>query len=259
MSDTVAAVKPEALLVELPHVPDWFMRELAQVATRNGRPVFRLVDGQRETKWRNGKTDVKHLLQHEQVPAYVPVIRQVFRRKNPETGKYSYYPTHKLAVADNADGLSKEIDYTNMISVRGVGRACWIIEVYIDPSEVDALAWEKQRFADLQVHGVLRKVDVLGPYPREGTYVYGFSVIDEEGNAISPNQRTLDECKKRWRTIIADTSTVQDNINAVESGMAEFEKKQVTRIADNFYQYQGISAKRLHHGAISKPITKIYE
>jgi hypothetical protein len=41
----------------LPPVPYWFEKELKEIATLNGRPMFRLVDGQRETIFRNGRNN----------------------------------------------------------------------------------------------------------------------------------------------------------------------------------------------------------
>lgn len=260
MPKDILAVKPETLLVDLPPVPEWFRRELSQVATRGGKPVFKLVDGQRELKWRNGKMDVKHLLQHEQVPAYVPVIRQVFRRLDTSTGKYKMYSSWLAAKEDDIATLDAEIEYSNLISTRAVGRACWIIEVYVDPDEFGYTNWEDHRYADLQVNGVFQKVDVLGPFPRDGYYVYCFSVIDEEGNAIPPNQRTLDECKKRWRFMQQDTSSLEQAVKDHEERVAKFEQKEVARIADSIFQFHGeLGMRKFYHGAVGYQPKKIME
>jgi hypothetical protein len=251
MPNTVLAVKPETLLVDLPPVPDWFERELSQVAKRNDRPVFKLVDGQRELKWRNGKMDVKHLLQHENVPAYVPVIRQAFRRLDSATGKHKMYSSWQAAKDDSTETLG-EIEYSNLISTRAVGRACWIIEVYIDPDEFGGyMSWEEQRYAEMQVHGVFQKVDVLGPFPRDGYYVYCFSVVDEDGNAIPPNQRTIDECKKRWKLMQGSPESLEQAIKDHDERIAKFEQKEVARLADNIYQFHGsLGMKKFHYGAV---------
>jgi hypothetical protein len=256
--DSVIAIKPEILLVELPPVPDWFERELSQVGQRNGHPMFRIVDGQRETKFRNGKWDVKHLLQHDNVPAYVPVVRQVFRRKNKTTGEYQHFSTFQQAQEDQNAELG-ELEYTNLISVRGVGRACWVVEVYIDPDELGYEAWEASRYADLQTNGVVRRVDMFGPFPREGMYMYCFSVVDEEGDAISPNRRTIEECQRRWHQVTTESATLEQTLLDVQDREEKFQRKQISRISDNFYQYHGVAARRLHHGVTGKPITKVYE
>lgn len=260
MRKEILAVTPETLLVDLPPVPEWFERELSKIATKNGKPMFKIVDGQRELKWRNGKMDVKHLLQHNNVPAYVPVVRQLFRRKYKDTTNYKVYSSWSAAKNDPLDALlDQEIDFTNLTSVRAVGRACWVIEVYISPEEIGYDNWEHSRYADLQTNGVVRRVDVLGPFPREGMYMYCFSVLDDEGNAVSPSERTLDECRKRWQSVQSDTASLEQNIKNFQEANAKFEEKEVKRIADNVYQFHGISAKRWHYGEISKPITKVYE
>lgn len=258
MPNEMLAVKPETLLVDLPPVPDWFRQELSRVGTKEGKPMFRIVDGQRELKWRNGKMDIKHLLQHDSVPAYVPVVRQLFRRKDTATGDYVLYTSRQQAEADTKATLEKEVDFTNMVQVRAVGRSCWIIEAYISPDEVGHAAWDQCRYADLQTNGVVRRVDVLGPFPREGMYVYCFSVLDEDGKAIAPNQRTLEECKRRWQVINSPQQSVEQAVRDYEDRQAKFEANEVKRIADNIYQYHGISAKRWHYGEISKPIKQVY-
>lgn len=203
--------------------------------------------------------DVKHLVYHDQIPAYVPVVREVFRRKNRLTGDWKLYTSHKQAESDENPDLWKPIDVARFVSTRAIGRACWIVEVYITPEELGEQAWNESRFAELQTHGVYRKVDVLGPFPREGTYMYCFSVVDEDGNAISPNSRTIDECKQRWRQILGDNTSYEQTMKDIADREAKHDQKQIQRISDNFYQFHGVTARRLHGGVISRPITKIYE
>jgi hypothetical protein len=56
-----------------------------------------------------------------------------------------------------------------------------------------------------------------------------------------------------------DNSTLEQELKKTAEREERFDRKQIARVADNFYQYHGISARRLHHGVISKPITKVYE
>lgn len=256
MRNDVLAVKPETLLVELPPVPDWFLRELSQVGTRtnsagNRIPAFKIVDGQRELKWRNGKMDVKHLLQHNDVPAYVPVIRQLFRRTNAATGEHKMYSSWSAAKEDSTEGFGDEIEYSNLVSTRAVGRACWVVEVYVDPDEFGYENWEANRYADLQVKGVYQKVDVLGPFPRDGYYTYCFSVIDEEGKAISPNERTLEDCRRRWSMLQGSQASLEEEIKEHDERVARFEQREVERIADSVYQFHGqLGMRKFYHGAV---------
>lgn len=226
-------------MVDLPPVPDRVRREISEIATRDGRPMFRIVDGQRELKWRNGKYDVKHLLQHQNVPAYVPVATQIFRRayKEPLPGDITHklYPTRASASADTDDRLDADIEFTTHVSTRAVGRACWIVEVYVSPDEIGYKEWEANRYADLQKHGVVRRVDVLGPFPREGMYMFCFPVLDSEGKAIAPNQQTIDECKRLWRIAEGGQQSVEQAVRDHEERIRKFEQKEVERLADNIY------------------------
>lgn len=260
MSTSVVAVKPETLLVPLPAKPDWFDRELEQVATKGEKPMFRIVDGQREMKWRNGKMDIKHLLQHESVPAYLPVVRQVFRRMDTATWKPKYYSSLESAEVDPQVSLEKEVTWANIVSTRGVGRACWVVEAYVSPDEIGYENWEAGRWAELQVHGVYQKVDVLGPFPREGMYMYCFSVVGEDGQAIAPNRQTIEECKKRWKAFTdREDKSLQQEISDYDDREKKFEELEVKRISDSFYQFHGIAARRAHEGVVSRPIQKVYE
>jgi hypothetical protein len=105
---------------------------------------------------------------------------------------------------------------------------------------------------------VVRRVDVLGPFPREGMYMYCFSVLDEDGDVIPPTERTLEECKRRWQTLQSPQSSLEQNIKDYEDRQVKFEAKEKKRIVDSIYQYHGISAKRWNYGEISKPITQVY-
>lgn len=259
MSTSVVAVKPETLLVSLPSKPDWFDKELAQVATKNGRPVFKIVDGQRELKWRNGKMDIKHLLQHESIPAYVPVIRQVFRRMDTATWKPKYYTSREAAERDTQESLEPEVKWANIVSTRAVGRACWVIEVLVTAEELGYENWEAMRYSDLEIHGVARKVDILGPFPKDGMYIYAFSVVDEDGNAIAPHRGIIEECKKRWKAICEPSKSLEQELADYDYREKKFEEREVARIADSFYQFHGIAARRAHDGVVSKPIAKTYE
>jgi hypothetical protein len=261
MRNELLAIKPETLLVDLPPVPEWFRRELSQIGQRDGKPMFKLVDGQREMRWRNGKMDVKHLLQHSDVPAYVPVIRQVFRRAIFGTEDYKLYPSWAAAQKDAASNLAEDIEFTNHLSTRAVGRACWIIEVYISPDELGYEEWENARYADLQVKGVFQKVDVLGPFPRDGYYVYAFSVLDEEGKAISPGERTLEECKRRWQMAQKAPAELEEEVRKYEERVALFEKKEIERLADNIYQFHAGTTQgaKFYHKALGHGPSKIKE
>lgn len=258
MFKTVTAVAPSALRQPLPPLPSGFERELASVGSMNGHPMFKIVDGQRAMKWRNGKMDIKHLLQSEDYPCYVPVVTEVFRRKVTGTDGYIKFPSYTAAKETPITGLDTLIEGTKFSSVRAVGRACWIVEVYVTPEEVNERAWNETRYARLTVKGVPQEVDVLGPFPSDGMYVYCFSVLGDDGSAIAPGPRTITECKQRWQTIQKDTVTVEDGAHMLEDKLEEFERKQVERVGDSFYQFHGVAARRLHHGVVSKPITNVY-
>jgi hypothetical protein len=255
--DYVTAIEPSALRMPLPPIPSGFERELANVGSMHGKPMFKIVDGQTEMHFRRGKMDIKHLLQNENFPCYVPVVREAFRRQIEGTDNYKRYGTAAAAVADTAIGLGAP-EVARIVSTKAVGRACWIIEVYVTPEEIGEASWNAERYAMLAKSGVPTKIDVLGEFPRDGMYVYCFSVLGEDGEAIAPNDNTLMECKKRWQAINSETpATAADEATLLEDKMEAFEKRQTARIADSFYQYHGISARRPFGAEISKPITQV--
>jgi hypothetical protein len=254
--DYVTAIEPSALRMPLPPIPNGFERELANVGNMKGKPMFKIVDGQTELKWRNGKMDVKHLLQNEDFPCYVPVVNEAFRRHILGTDNHKRYGTADAAVADDATGLGP-VEVARVVSTKAIGRACWIIEVYVAPEEIGEAAWNAERYQDLAKSGIPTRTDVLGEFPRDGMYVYCFSVLGEDGEAIAPNDNTLQECKKRWQAINSETATAADDASLMEDKMEAFEKRQTARIADSFYQYHGITARRPFGAEISKPITQV--
>ena len=172
MQDAITAIPEDFLRVDLPRVPDWFHEELAKVAVRDGRPVFRLVDGIRELKWRNGKMDVKHLLQADGMACYVPVSKTRFRRRSlRKDGQPKIYRTYEQAVKDRDPYLATDIETATKFHVAAVGRPCWVVEVYISPDEIDYASWLRLRYQHLEKNGVTQQIDVLGPYPRDGWFV----------------------------------------------------------------------------------------
>src|SRR4051812_14546020 len=116
---------PESILRHpLPPVPEWFLKELPKVATRNGVPMFRIVNGQTETHFRCGKQTLKHTLKANGYPFFVTVAKTRFRRRNIVTGDYHLYLSHAAAKADKNKDLSFEIDYATKEMRVPVGRAC---------------------------------------------------------------------------------------------------------------------------------------
>jgi hypothetical protein len=247
---------PESLYrLPLPPIPESFLKELPKVAVRNGVPMFRIVNGQTETKFRNGKMDIKHLLQSGGIPCYVTVSKTRFRRKNYVTGEYKIYTSFDLAKRDKTKHLSFEIESATKEVRVGVGRPCWVIEVYVAPEEICHDTWFAQRYQMLEKNKIRQTIDVLGPYPKHGMYMACFDVIDDEGNAVAPSDRTIEECKRRWRVATGDTLTVENAIQASNEAMDAFEAKSLETMNENFYQWGGISATtRAKDGVMSKPI-----
>lgn len=208
----------ETRITELPYKSKWFSDSLESIARVNGKPLFRVVHGQRELTWRNGGLDVKHLLRHPDLPPFI--IRRVGKR----------------------------------IEVKSLGIPAWVVEVYISPNEINYNEWCASRFKEMQVHGVNKLIDVLGPYPSEGMYVYCFAITDESGYPVYPGEKHLEECRRRLYEASRDTETLDMAVNRINKENKEKEKKEARLIADNIYQSMGISARRLHNAEISKPI-----
>src|SRR6185369_15413581 len=129
LQNEAVGVHPSALRVELPPVPEWFRRELSQIAERNGHPMFRVVNGQTETCFRNGKIDIKHLFQTDQFPCYVPVIQTLYHRLDAKNDEVRSYKSISEARADSGKGLSDEIRLSRQMEIKALGRPCYVIEV----------------------------------------------------------------------------------------------------------------------------------
>ena len=257
-NDVVTGFKPEDMRVELPPVPDWFSAELARIAVIDGKPMFRCVDGTKETQFRNGKQDIKHLFGGDTFSCYLPVVHVKFRRWDMKYSKYRIYNSREEAEADRSNGIKKEIEMASNVEVRAIGWPCYIIEAYVRASEICEKTWNDQRYDDLEKNGIMQRIDILGPFPREGRYVFGFPVLSEGGYAIAPNQNILDECKKRWRHA-QEPEKLAESIKTWHERGELAEKRMTERLVDSVYQFHGIAAKNFHFGAVSKPITKEFK
>lgn len=245
-------IPEEALLQPLPPVPEGFEKRLEQIATYGEKPMFRLSDGIREQQWRNGKMDTKHLF--IAAGSYVKVSKTRYRRKFFGSSEFLIFPSYVAAKQANVPELSRAIETATIEKVVGIGRPCWIVEVYVKPEEICRTTWLQQRFQMLEKNGIAQRIDQLGPYPKEGRYIACFDVIDDEGNAVSPSERTLDECKRRLRIVEQDTETAEMAIQASAMAVQKFEEKQVKMMTENWVQWAGITAKRAYGGVIGKPI-----
>lgn len=245
-------ITEESLLHPLPYVSPAFLRDLAQIATYGDKPLFRLVDGLREQKWRNGKMDVKHLF--TAAGSYKKVFSTRYRRKFWASNKFLIFRSYDEAQTANVKGLTKTIEVATKEFVIGIGRPCWIVEVYVKPEEICYDTWVRQRYQMLEKNGVVQKIDQLGPYPVDGLYIACFDVIDSEGNAVSPSERTLDECRRRLRLATEDTETVEMAIQGAHNDVQRFEAKQLERMNDEFQQHAGITATRARAGVVGRPI-----
>lgn len=248
-------LKPEILRQPLPRMPEWFPKALENIATHHNKPFFRVVNGLTETRFLNGNPHhLKHLLHSA---PYVDVIHEQFRRSL-KNGGYKHYPTWEKAKND-AD--SSVIPLTEKKAERQMkkyrqpnGRPCWVIEVYQSPDELDAKQWEALRYSFMPKNGVIQKIDMFGEYPSEGRYVYLMSVLDNEGNAISPHQGIIDLLTAGYKARISDTRTYEQILKEDEYNSEMFEEKQKQRLTQHFYDIHGISTKRIKGGVISRPI-----
>lgn len=246
----VIGVNQEVLLTELPPKPDWFDEELKKIGLRDGQPLFRIVDGQRETHFRAGRQRIKHLLMDGNRPCFIPVVKQVFYRENKETKERITYSSLKEAEEDSDENLLETIFVTNLVQIKEVGKPCWVIETYISPDEIGEKDWNENRFKFLYKSGIYQKVDLLGEFPKEGMYVYCFPVLDKYGNARSPSQIDIDECKKRLKLVESDKKTLSHVLQEMANREQEFERKQIERITDNVFQYFGLSMRKFYGAAI---------
>jgi hypothetical protein len=242
-------------LVELPHKPEWFDKELADIAKIGGQPLFKIVDGQRELVWRNGRMDVKHLLQDDNQACYVRIQRQIWQRQNLRTREYKVYQSKEEAKLDLTPKLSKFIEPKLNIEVRAVGKPCWVIETLVPAKDLSREAWDACRFQTyFSVRGEER-VDVHGEYPNEGKYIHCLDVVDDEGNAVEPGRALLESLKKRLHLYERDKRSARQAFLDDIDKTRKFEEKQVKVMTENFYQKHGLAAMTKYHNvAVGKPI-----
>jgi hypothetical protein len=248
-----------AMRAELPAKPDWFDSELEAIRVVEGLPLFKCVDGQRETVFRNGKMDIKHLFQTDKVACYVRIVTQKYYRKNLKTGRRVYFDSLALAGAVNPD-LAVKITPDITTEVRAIGRPCWIIESLIPPSkEVPPHIWEKDRHQIMESRGTEKRVDVLGPRPANGRYIHCMDLLSPEGEPIAPNHMVIEELKRRVWEFDHDRKTFDQRVRDEHQASAEFERKQNDRILEAVYSDLPFGGIGLHHGAVSKPILTVKE
>jgi hypothetical protein len=257
--EKIAGIPKDKFYFELPPKPDWFEEELKSIGNINGKPLFRVVDGQREQVFRCGKFRVKHLLTNNGFPCFIPVVDTYYFKKYKNSNEIKRYPSREEAIKDKNEELEDEVEFTSNVEVRQIGRPCWVIETYISPTEINEEVWNNNRFQFLKKNGIDQLIDVLGEFPRDGMYVYCFSIVDENGNARSPGQADIEECRKRLQLSQLDKKSLEQRIKEFHQREREFEEKQIQRISDNVVQFFGLSYKKFFNAEISKPIGKIYE
>lgn len=218
--------------------------------------MFRIVDGSREMCFRNGKQDIKHLYSTGEFSMYVPVLKQIFRRWDKKYSKYRYYKSAEEAKADTDKHVEADVFGTVLSEVRAIGWPCYVIEVYIPAESYGTYdEWQSQRYEYLEKNGILQKVDVLGPYPADGKYVFCIPVLDKDGRACEPRQEHLDEVRKRLK-FAQQPEQLEVSIKNWHEREARLHEESAARMADNLYQYHGLAMRRVHHGVVGKPILK---
>ncbi len=169
-----------------------------------------------------------------------------FKCVNPETEKE--FRAGKIRL--------KHMDFQNFCKPK----QCWVIEYYQAPREINEVAWERLRYRDLEVRGQgLVKTDMLGEYPKNGRYRFFMDITDENGNPIPPNQAVIDKIKRQVSEFMArseewEKETPEQGEKKILEFTDEMERERAKKHAEDFFQYQGISAKRAWDAVISKPL-----
>lgn len=245
-------------LLDLPAIPAWFEEELAGIATVEGTPLYKIVDGQREKVFRNGKMDIKHLFQTEKFACYQRIPHYKYRRKNFRTGEWQEFDTKREAEDCEDPHLMLLIEKAEVgAEVRAVGRPCWVIEICTPLSDYDPKQWQMDRFRRWERHGVFQQIDVKGPYPTENLYAHFMDVLDEDGNAVAPNRETLDECSKRYFNFLHSTKNYEQRIRDYQDREKKFEEQQTARLIEEYHGEQAFGGITDYFGVISKPITRV--
>jgi hypothetical protein len=257
---TQSAVPPEALRFDIPSKPDWFDRELANcVELYKGLPMFQCVNGMKERAWMD--SDTSFLKYRNTDLEVVPVVMTYFTRFDAKLKKHRRYSTRELAAQDQDPNLGTLIIEATAIDVRWVGRPCWIIEVFVDSSYLGTQAeWEAHRYDMMEDrHRTIRKIDLLGEYPKEGQYKYAFSLVDDSGQAVTPARSHIEEAKKLYYLAKNDTRTLQQRILDDQARIEKLDQQTKDRIVERFGQYSSLTMKKIRGAAIGKPIMRVKE
>lgn len=240
---------------QLPLIPEWFIKELRNLGLNPfGEPRFRIVDGQKEMHFIAGREQTKYQIKEPERYTYM-----TFERIDSRTGKMKEYPTRRAAESDLNPYMLQGIGMNQVIEIHEIGYPCYILESWTSPEELNRSAWDKERFSNEfnELTGKFERIDLLGPFPSCGRYDMVFEIVDEDGRAIAPNQRTLDEIQRRMKVVENDNRTLDQRLRDDASARAEQAQKIQDQWADDFIQEAGIHNRMMKEGnAISRPILK---
>ncbi len=243
-------------LGDTPPKPDWFDEALAKAVPRyGGKPMFRVVDGMRETAWMQGDpTFLKYTNKEIQC---VPVRHVEYVRTHVRTRKKVSFVSREAAEAYTGKGYGEAVEKV-YFERRWIGRPCWVVEVYLEPKAMPSKEeWELSRYEYIDVNGVIQKVDLLGEYPPFGKYVWMMDVLDEDGVPTEPNQKTIDECQRRYWEVLKDNRSIIQRTKDDYERVEKLDKKVARDLTEAFFGHYGISAKRAFGTEISKPIKSV--
>ena len=176
----IVRFQKEALLetCPAPDLPDWFVRELTFIGgyTDNGRdPIYRIVWGGNATHWAYGQVRLKYPASWRTVTTGWEVVKD---------GETIQIPTEDIELPEYAGLIGNPICHKQV-----KGKEFWFLEQWMPP-EIACEGWETHRWS------TDKKVDILGPEPRQGMYKGILPLQDNSGNFLAPSQETLDWIKK---------------------------------------------------------------
>lgn len=161
-----------------PEIPKWFAQELLSIGgtTDNGRdPVYRVVWGGTETHWAYGQIRLKYPDSWKTVPVAWEVVKD---------GKVSRIPVDDIDLPENK-GLIGNIIYAKKVK----GKEFWYLEQWVPP-EIACEGWELYRYSQD------KKIDILGPEPRQGLYKGIMPLQDNNGKFMPLDRDTLEWIRK---------------------------------------------------------------
>jgi hypothetical protein len=144
----------------------------------------------------------------------------------------------------------RSIKHWDLVPGKGrVPRECWVIEYYQPPEEISETSWAFSRYQELNVFGVPRIVDSLGPYPSDGRYKHYKDLrIKGTKTPLPLTMRVIEDLKAEVANYyLNNNKTADEELAASEINAEEWERDRIQQKAQDFYDAHGVAAQKMFH------------